>query len=152
VIGGSAGWFVRGLTAQDVRAIERFSFHDKLATLSFLSARGTWRGGDLANKVNTVQITCFTAQNNCDLYQADVMSLGDGPLLSTHINSFRITKVDAHSVVAEPNLPDLCIRQTLTFDRVAKAVTLVRTKISREGACSIVQDAPLTLYLGEPLR
>ena len=45
-----------------------------------------------------------------------------------------------------------CIRQTLTFDRVAKAVTMVRTKINKEGACSIVQDAPLTLYLGEPLR
>ena len=66
--------------------------------------------------------------------------------------SFRITKVDAQSVVAERSLPDLCIRQTLTFDRVAKAVTLVRTKISREDDCSMVQDAPLTLYLGEPLR
>ncbi len=63
----------------------------------------------------------------------------------------RITKVDTQSVVAEA-LPDVCVRQTLTLDRVAKAVTLVRTKISREGACSIVQDAPLTLYLGEPLR
>lgn len=46
---------------------------------------------------------------------------------------------------------DLCIRQTLTFDRAAKAVTFVRTKINREGACSMVQDEPLTLFLGEPL-
>jgi hypothetical protein len=55
-------------------------------------------------------------------------------------------------VVAETNLPELCIRQTLTFDRVAKAVTIVRNKINREDACSVVQDAPLTLFLGEPLR
>ena len=55
-------------------------------------------------------------------------------------------------MVAEPNLPELCIRQTLTFDRVAKAVTIVRTKINREDACSVVQDEPLTLFLGEPLR
>jgi hypothetical protein len=65
--------------------------------------------------------------------------------------SFRITKLDAQSVVAEPNLPDLCIRETLTFDRVAKAVTFVRNKINREGACSMVQDEPVTLFLGEPL-
>jgi hypothetical protein len=31
VIGGSAGWFVRGLTAQDVRASTNFAFNDKLA-------------------------------------------------------------------------------------------------------------------------
>ena len=65
--------------------------------------------------------------------------------------TFRITKVDTQNVVAEPNLPELCIRQTLTFDRVAKAVTIVRTKINREDACSVVQDEPLTLFLGEPL-
>jgi hypothetical protein len=54
-------------------------------------------------------------------------------------------------MMAEPNLPDICIRQALTFDRVAKAVTLVRTKISREDVCSLVQDEPVTLFLGEPL-
>jgi hypothetical protein len=30
-------------------------------------------------------------------------------------------------------------------------VTLVRTKINREDACSTVQDEPITLFLGEPL-
>jgi hypothetical protein len=65
--------------------------------------------------------------------------------------SFRITKLDAQSVVAEPILPDLCIRETLTFDRVAKALTFVRTKINREDFCSMVQDEPVTLFLGEPL-
>jgi hypothetical protein len=79
------------------------------------------------------------------------MSLRDGPLLSLSSEPFRITKIDAESVVAEPSLPDLCIRRTLTFDRVAKAVTMVRTKIKREGVCSIVQDEPVTLFLGEPL-
>jgi hypothetical protein len=45
----------------------------------------------------------------------------------------------------------LCIRQTLTFDRVAKAVTFARTKISHENICSMVQNEPVTLFLGEPL-
>jgi hypothetical protein len=49
--------------------------------------------------------------------------------VSLYNESFRITKLDAQSMMAEPSLPDLCSRQTLTFDRVAKAVTFVRTKI-----------------------
>ena len=151
VIGGIAGWYVRGLTEQDVRASTNFSFNDKLADrqVPCLSVRGSWRGGDLANNVNTVHIICDGSESNCDLQQTDVLSLG-GALLSMYSKSFRITKVDAHSVVAEA-LPDVCVRQTLNFDRLAKAVTMVRTKINREGACSVVQDAPLTLYLGEPL-
>ncbi|WP_029079298.1 hypothetical protein [Bradyrhizobium sp. th.b2] len=153
VIGGSAGWYGRGLTEQDARASTNFNFNDKLADRQYpyLSASGSWRGGDLANKVNAVRIVCDAAEKNCDLQQADVMSLSGGPLLSMYSKSFRITKVDDQSVVAEA-LPDVCIRQTLTFDRAAKAVTMVRTKINREDACSIVQDAPLSLYLGEPLR
>ena len=75
------------------------------------------------------------------------MSLG-APTLFLYSKSFRITKLDAESVLAEPALPDQCIRQTLTFDRMAKAVTLTRTKINNEGGCSIIQNAPLTLLSG----
>ena len=149
VIGGSAGWYLRELTEQDVRASTNFRFNDNLQA-AYLSATGSWRGGDLANKINTVQITCFASEMNCDLNQADVMSLGGGPFLSMYSKSFRIKKLDAESVVAEQRLPDLCIR--LTFDRTAKAVTMVRTKINRRDICSMVQDEPLTLFLGEPLR
>ncbi|QHO76876.1 hypothetical protein ACH79_33805 [Bradyrhizobium sp. CCBAU 051011] len=153
VIGSIAGWYARGLTVPDVRASTNFRFNDKLTDpqLPYLSAKGSWRGANLANKVNTVDIICDASERNCDLYQADVMSLSDQPWLSSYSKSFRITKLDAQSVVAEA-LPDVCVRQTLTFDRIAKAVTMVRTKINREDACSIVQDAPVTLYLGEPLR
>jgi hypothetical protein len=153
VIGGGAGWFAHEFAERDVRASTNFRFNDRLADpqLPYLSAKGSWRGGDLANRINTVDITCDASERNCDLYQADVTSLSGQPWLSSYSKSFRITKLDAQSVVAEA-LPDVCIRQTLTFDRMAKAVTMVRTKINREDACSIVQDAPLTLYLGEPLR
>jgi hypothetical protein len=77
-----------------------------------------------------------------------VVGLWVGSLYTT---LFRITKLDAQSVLAEPLLDDVCIRQTLTFDRVAKAVTFTRTKISHEGICAIVQNAPVTLFLGDPL-
>jgi hypothetical protein len=151
VVGGIVGWYVRGLE-QDVRASTNFAFIDKLADppVPFLSATGSWRGGNLANKINTVEIICDPSESRCDLHQADVISLSGRPWLSLYNKSFRITKLDAQSVVAEPNLPDRCIRQTLTFDRVAKAVTFVRTKINREDSCSMVQDEPLTLFLGEP--
>ncbi|MBR1032943.1 hypothetical protein [Bradyrhizobium liaoningense] len=129
VIGGVAGWYAHGLTVQNVRASTNFSFNDNLADrqAAYLSATGSWRGGDLANKINTVQIVCWASDMNCDLKQADVVSLSGGPSLDVYSKSFRVKKLDAESIVAE-GLPDLCIRQTLTFDRVAKAVTLVRTK------------------------
>jgi hypothetical protein len=153
VIGGIMGWYMRGFGEQ-VRGTS-FAFVDGLADqqMSYLFAKGSWRGGDLANKINTVEIICTPSEGNCNLHQADVISWGwgSGPRLSLYNKSFRITKLDAQSVVAEPNLPDLCIRQTLTFDRVAKAVTFVRTKINREDSCSIVQDEPVTLFLGGPL-
>jgi hypothetical protein len=153
-IGGVVGWYVRGLGEQEVRASTSFVFVDSLADKQwpYLSARGSWRGGDLANKINTVEILSDAAARACDLRQADVASLSSGrPWLSMYTKSCRITKLDAQSVVAEPGSPDQCIRQMLTFDRVAKAVTFVRTKINREDVCSIVQDEPLTMFLGEPL-
>jgi hypothetical protein len=144
------GWYVRGFGEQ-VRASTNFAFNDHLADQQapYLIAEGSWRDGDLANKINTVELFCYRSERRCDLRQADVISLGGGPRLFLYNNSFRITKLDAQSVVAE--LADRCIRQTLTFDRVAKAVTFVHTKINREDACSIVQDEPVTLFLGEPL-
>jgi hypothetical protein len=153
VIGGGAGWYVHGLTVQDVRASTNFTFSDNLADrrAAYLRAEGSWRGADLATKINTVEIRCFASEKNCDVNQATVIRVGGTPFLLTNSKSFRITKLDAESVVAEQSLPDLCLRETLTFDRVAKAVTLVRTKINRQDVCSIVQDEPLTLYLGEPL-
>jgi hypothetical protein len=140
VIGGIVGWYVRELGKPEVRASTNFIFVGKLADrqVPFLSARGTWRGGNLANKINTVHILCDGTEMTCEMTQADVMSLGSGPFLSLYNQSFRISKLDAQSMMAEPTLPELCIRQTLTFDRVAKAVTFVRTKINREDACSIV--------------
>src|SRR5262245_35384538 len=82
----------------------------------------------------------------CDMHQADVMPpLGGRRWLSMYNTSFLITKLNAQSVVAVPNLPDLCIDQTLTLDRTAKAVTLVRTKISRENVCSTVPDEPIVV-------
>jgi hypothetical protein len=151
-IGGVAGWYARALDYREVRAVTPFTFNDKMADRQapYLSATGTWRGGNLANKVNTVHILCDRPEMACEMSQADVMSLGGQPFLSLYSKSFRVTKLDAQSVMAEPLWPDLCIRQTLTFDRTAKAVTFVRTKINHEDACSMVQNEPVTLFLGEP--
>ena len=152
VIGGIVGWYVRGLGEPDVRASTNFTIMDTLADRQspYLIAKGSWRG--VANKINMVSILCDASETMCDMHQADVWApLGGRRWLSMYNTSFRITKLDAESVVAEPNLPDLCIRQTLTIDRIAKAVTLARTKTNWEDACSIVTDEPELLSLGEPL-
>ncbi len=102
---------MRGLG--DVRITSfAFAFVDKLADqhVPYLFARGTWRGGDLANKINTVELTCTPGESRCDLSQANVMALSGGqPALSMYNKSFRITKLDTQTVVAEPNLRDLCV-------------------------------------------
>jgi hypothetical protein len=151
-IGALMGWYLRALADRGVRAGGGFTFNDKLSDpqASYLSAKGTWRGADLANKINTVEIFCTRPEMTCNMSQADVMSLGR-PFLSLYSKSFRITKLDDRSVMAEPLLSDLCIRQTLLFDRAAKAVTFARTKINHEEVCSIVQNEPVTLFLGAPL-
>jgi hypothetical protein len=155
-IGGVAGWYLHALGGGEVRATARFAFSDRLAQAAssgepHLLAKGTWRGSDLANKINTVEIMCETLKMTCEMIQADVMSWGGPPGLSLYTESFRITKLDAQSVLAEAVSPGLCIRQTLTFDRLAKAVTFARTKIIHEDSCSLVQKEPVTLFLGEPL-
>jgi hypothetical protein len=154
LVGVVVGWYVHSISAPDIRASASFTFVDELADRQYpyLLAKGSWRGGNLANKTNTVRIVCDASEKHCELHRADVMSLGSsGPFLSLYNNTFRITKVDAQSVVAQQSLADVCIRQTLTFDRIAKAVTMVRSKINREDTCSVVQNDPVTLFLGEPL-
>jgi hypothetical protein len=61
VIGGIVGWYVRELSKPEVRASTIFAFLDKLADqqMPFLSAIGSWRGGDLANKINTAALRRF---------------------------------------------------------------------------------------------
>ena len=60
IVGASLGWYVHGLSEQDVRASANFTFTDKLADrqVPYLSAKGSWRGDNLANKINTVHIVC----------------------------------------------------------------------------------------------
>jgi hypothetical protein len=98
---------------------------------------GTWRGADLANKVNTVHILCDAAEQTCEMNQADITSIRSTPFLNLFRQSFRITQLDAESLTAVEILPSDCIRQTLLIDRKAKAVSLVRTKINDEGLCDI---------------
>jgi hypothetical protein len=151
VVGGLGGWYLHP-PYPEVRPAVRFAFIDRLAEqhASYLLAAGTLLGSELANNKNTVRILCDGTGTTCEMIQADVMSLGTEPSLSLYSKSFRITKLDAQSVLAEPVAADLCIRQTLTFDRVAKTVTFARTKVNREEACSLVREEPITLNLGEP--
>lgn len=150
-IGGFVGWYVRGDNEQVVHAQGSFTFLDKLADpLPVLIARGTWRGASVANKVNTVRIMCDALEKTCNMSEAEVSSWTGDHFLYLHDTSLAITKLDDQSVIAETVPPDLCIHQTLTFNRVAKAVTYVRTKINREDVCSGVEEEPVTLFLDEP--
>lgn len=153
VVGGIAGQWLQEQSSKSVRAAQHFTFIDHLDDdkFSFLSAYGSWRGPDLANKINTVKITCDPPTGRCETVQADVFRLASSPLLMLDTGSFTITRLDKETLQAEAS-PGECIRVILIFDRLAKQVSLVRTKVGKSATCSIVQDEPLTLTLGEPWR
>ena len=152
IVGIVGGWQLHKAMQQGPRAARIFLLTDQLDTeLPYLSAQGTWRGEGLANKVNTTSILCDPAAKTCETVQADVLELPSfGPAIDVDNATYKITKLDSESLIAE-DVPLLgCVRQTLLFDRVAKRVTFVRTKISQKEECAPVQSEPVTLFLGDP--
>lgn len=151
LIGGAGGWHLRALTAPQPRVVTALTFNDRLSDASapYFSAKGTWRGADLANKVNTVRIVCDGTDRSCETSQADLIHYG-APVVSLHTERYKILTLTDTSLVAEPFSPGSCIRVTLTVDRIAKVVTYLRTKANQDSGCFMVQDEPVTLYLGEP--
>ena len=154
VLGFAGGWHLRDLGRAPVRPSEALSFLDRFADeqVHYLSAAGTWRGADIANKINLVRILCDATTKLCEMSQADLIDLGYGPFLSLHQQTFKITHADAARISAVESSPALCIRQTLFIDRTARAVSLVRTKINGADDCSTVQDETDTISLVDGTR
>jgi hypothetical protein len=48
----------------------------------YISASGTRRGANMANKINAVRILCDAREMTCDMSQANVMALAGPPYLS----------------------------------------------------------------------
>jgi hypothetical protein len=53
-------------------------------------------------------------------------------------------------LTAEEESPGQSVRVTMIIDRVAEAVSLTRAKVNRDQLCSVVQEEPLQIYLGDP--
>jgi hypothetical protein len=60
----------------------------------YLGAKGSWRGGDLATKINTVDISCYASEGHYEMHQANVLLLDRVQWLSLYNDTFRITKLD----------------------------------------------------------
>jgi hypothetical protein len=153
IAGVLIGYKLREVSIHKARAVQPFTFNDHLddGTFAYLSAYGSCRSADLANKVNTVRILCDPSTKRCDTTQADVIYLTNRPMMMLDTSSFAITRLDKNMLHAEAR-PNECIRVILIFDRLAKQVSLVRTKVGSGETCSIVQDEPVTLSLGDPWR
>jgi hypothetical protein len=155
LVGAALGFYARGALNTGVVPLNPYTFLDHLsdAQAPFLSATGTWRGADIANRVNTVSVVCDSVARTCDINQADVYALsGSQEYLSLHSTHFRIAHFDQKMVTAVNSLELPCVRQTLMIDRQAKTVSLVRTKINSTEMCGPVQDTPLTISLGKPIE
>jgi hypothetical protein len=147
-----AGFYLRELTTPKVVAGRSYAFQDWRpgSQTGVVFATGTWRGADLANPINTVKIVCDGSDRKCEMQQADVIPLGSAPVLSLHSQTFSINQLDDKTITAVDDTA-ICVRQTLFLDRQAKSVALVRTKTRSDGACNVVQDAPFTVSLGDPV-
>lgn len=156
-IGAVGGYHARWFFEPRLVPLQSFHFRDQLSDqqVPYLAASGTWQGAEIANPINTVSILCDGAERDCRVTQADVYA-PSGTAATSYLNlstrSFRISKVDANSVVAEESLASPCVRQVLLLDRRAKSVSLVRTKVGKDDLCNMVQDAPLAIYLGSPTQ
>ena len=69
VLGFAGGWHLRDLGRAPVRPSEALSFLDRFADeqVHYLSAAGTWRGADIANKINLVRILCDATTKLCEM-------------------------------------------------------------------------------------
>jgi hypothetical protein len=145
------GYNLREASINKVQAVQSFGFNDRLDDdrVPYLSAYGSWRGADLANKINTVRILCDPSTKSCDTTQVDVHYVNDRPMMMLDTSSFAITRLDKELLQAEAT-PNDCIRQVILFDRVAKQVSLVRTKVGKDDLCSMIQNEPVIISLGDP--
>src|SRR5262245_23605044 len=66
VIGGIGGLFVRALGEPEVSASTNFTFMDTLADQQspYLNPKGSWRGGNFANRINIISILCDVSEDN----------------------------------------------------------------------------------------
>jgi hypothetical protein len=152
------GLFIGGWTAGQTavpkpRSGTSLFVYDRLddERLAYLSAQGSWFGPGVATKVNSVEINCWLSERNCELFEANLVTLNDQPFLQIFRSHFKITSQSTTSLAAEDDSAE-CIRRTLAVDRKSKSVSLIRSKVSREGMCNLVQDEALTLTLVDGLR
>lgn len=149
--GSVGGWFARDMSAKRIHAVRPFILDDKLSEPApSFSAEGTWRGADLTNAVNTARIICDPAVRLCETIKANVVTRLDRSTVDLDAATYSITKLDDRSLVAEGLQKSDCIRDTIFVDRVAKRIQLVQTKVNQDAHCAGIQDAPLTLFLGDP--
>lgn len=142
------GWFAREKTFPKLQSASNLTYSDTLSDSKtrYMSAEGVWYGPSLLTTVNSVRVRCYGDEGYCEIFEADILPFGEKKLLRTFITIFKIISITQKLLVAEDESA-VCVRKTLTVDRLSKSVALVRTKISKEGMCDAVQDTPLTLTL-----
>jgi hypothetical protein len=146
----ASGYLYRDSNTQKLLSGESFMFLDHLSDVQFnyFSARGVWKGEDLANKINAARVLCRSLEQSCVLTQANIISLGSNDYVSLYEDQFNVSKIDDKFLVATND--GQCVRQTLLVDRQSKSVSLVRTKRNQSEECAVVQSEPVSLWLGNP--
>jgi hypothetical protein len=154
IFGAIAGWYAKAAFTPTVLPSSIFTFNDRLADpqAPYLSASGTWSGEKLVHPVNTVRLSCTAIEKTCEMNEAYLSSLGGNTSIFLQYSLFNLTRVTSEQVVATEEPASACTRRTLLFDRKAKSVTLVITKVTKDLFCGSADEPPITANLTRGLK
>lgn len=114
---------------------------------SLVGASGSWISDtELANSLQTVDIDCWKDWGYC---VENVGEIFEGNFLSVSSNLHTIIKWDKSEIITKDETAAGCVEYQITFDRIQKKVTSLRTTKSTSGLCEGVGQEPMALYLGD---
>jgi len=120
----------------------------------YASARGTWIGTntELANPVQSTQITCYREIMRCSEASAQITSFASSEsFLSVDLESWEIERWDEHEIVTKPN-EYICARAIRRFNRSQKQVTGLRSTINTKDFCAGMSSNELHMVLADGIK
>jgi len=121
----------------------------------YVSGKGTWvlTNEKMGLPEQTTHIECHRDQRICIEVTAILTGKGRNKSVSVDIELYDIERWDDHEVVTKPRETGAgCVRYVRKFNRVQKSVTGLRSTISTEGPCKMVDVKEMHMSLSDGFK
>ncbi len=121
----------------------------------YVSGKGTWvlTNEKMGMPEQTTHIQCHRDQRICIEATAILTGKGRNKSVSVDIELYDIERWDDHEVVTKPRETGAgCVRYVRKFNRVQKSVTGLRSTISTEGPCKMVDVKEMHMSLSDGFK